>query len=513
MRENTKALKDAVETLRMPEGMGERLLQACLAASSQPNAEREILRDPPAGGRGGRAPRKWWGSLIAACVTVCVVSLAGFGLWSAHRDTPTATPPEELPEESVPSAAGEAPSSGLAGTESTAGSEPGAQEPPEDEPSVRLELEGMEALEELREMVSFATDEELENYLRQRGLLFYVDREGLVAFLEMLENLPYLPILPGEPVSIACELQMPLVSFLLEGANGDRAEVNYEIYFDNPDRLMTFLQDLAVEAPSLIDPFSCCDGRVTVYVEARSRTDDGQDFVIWHALVDGILVRVCYYTEHPESVVAEELWGGLTVQSVLATAHPEGPEEEAPGDPPATFLLDSLDALAAMHELASTADDATLEDALSHLWGGAAYDRETLNACLQVVDALPYLSLLEGEVTSLEYNPEWKTARIVTEGPGGDWVRLTFYFYIEDARGEVERWRDPLFEQPIVCCDGRVTVYLEWRTKGPAGDRLQWWGEADGLFFNAEYHTAHLESVAAEDVFAASTLHLVSELP
>ena len=519
-----KQLKAAVETVRMPEGMGERLIRNCL----ETNAEREVLRDPPAGGRGGRAPRKWWGSLIAACVTLFVVALAGFGLWSAHRETPVSgTGGSVTGESSVLTAGEEAPgdSGGFSGGsgehgEPSEGPLTGGQPEPgnsgaEDQPMVSICLHGSEELAEMREMALSADDEALNAYLRRLGLLYNVTREDLLAFLETLETLPYLPILPGEPVCIMYFPDLPKVSFTLEGENGDRVELDYEIYFDNPELLMTFLRDLAAEAPSLIDPFPCCDGRVTVYVEARSRTDDGQDFVIWHALADGILVRAIYYTEHPETVVTEELWGGLTVGK-LAEFPPEGgsddPTEEAPGEPPASIVLDGRAGLEEMREMVSSADEETLQAYLWSLPGMGASSREELAAFLELVDALPYLPLPEGEITCIDYIPDWQIAHVVTEATAGDWVRLTYFFYIEDTLAELERWRDPMLAHPSVSCDGRATVYMEWRTEETAGCRIDWWGEADGLFFRAEYHTEHPETVALEDLFASLTVESLAEL-
>lgn len=304
-----KGLKAAVETVRLPEDMGERLFGSCLAARGEAPGEQGAKR-------GRSAPRRAVRAGILACAALCVVVAVGFGLWrTGVREgvRPEASEPAEegapLPSEETLREESSLPAGESAG-ESTEGSA-------EEEPFTTICLHSREELEELREVALNADDEALEAYLRRMGLMFYADREDLLALLETLDTLPYLPFLEGAPVSVAYLPQLPMLTVALEGENGERVELKYEIFFDNPERRMTYLQDLAAELPSLIEPFDCCDGRVTVYVEGRGRDRDGQIYVVfWYAVVDGILVRVDYYTDEPERIVAEEIFDGLEIGTV-----------------------------------------------------------------------------------------------------------------------------------------------------------------------------------------------------
>ena len=223
----------------------------------------------------------------------------------------------------------------------------------------------------------------------------------------------------------------------------------------------------------------------------------------------------------------ERLWNAFWYTGINAVSKPleeppqvmsgedSLPEGSGGGDltpePPASFVVSGLGELSVLREMAVSADDAALQEYLLHLPGGAAYDRESLTACLQAIDALPYLSLSEGEIVSIDYTPEMRFAYITTEAANGDLVQLYYAFLSGDAvSGIREGFADFLLPEPLVCCGGRVTVYTEHRGRAYGGEThmsyISWDTVTDGMYVRVTCYTDEPDRIVTEDVFAHLTI-------
>lgn len=172
-----------------------------------------------------------------------------------------------------------------------------------------IHLNGLSELADLRELVSsaeFADGEAAAAYLQRLGDERIV-REDLRSCVEVLDALPYLPVLEGEITSIEYCPREVFVAVRVEAADGDAAELFYE-----PDRRDP-AEDPSWEGMRFLVPFTCCDGRVTVYREERK-----EGFKAWHAVADGICLKVLYYTDEPDRISAEDVFGSLTVVRLAA---------------------------------------------------------------------------------------------------------------------------------------------------------------------------------------------------
>lgn len=233
---------------------------------------------------------------------------------------------------------------------------------------------------------------------------------------------------------------------------------------------------------------------------------------VWHGLWG--MDEMAPVVSEPDNVISCEATGAPS--QPVTSADPSGTEEPPP-EPPASIILDGLSELEEMRGMAVCADEDVLQAYLDGIKGMGASCREDLAAFLELADSLPYLPLLEGEVTYLEYIPEWQIAHIVTKAANGDWVRLTYLLYVEDVPEELEAWKasdesDSFLPTPLLCAGGRVTLYRERREDVSGGTYLSWDAESDGLLVRADYFTAGPDRVVTEDLFANLTVQSLADL-
>lgn len=212
--------------------------------------------------------------------------------------------------------------------------------------------------------------------------------------------------------------------------------------------------------------------------------------------------------------------------SAAVPSKPEASGTEASGteepvhEPPAMIILDSSAELAEMREMAVCTDEDALYDYLWSLKGMGASSRGDLTAFLELLDSLPYLPVLEGEISSIRYTPERQHMEIVTKAANGDWLRLIYFLSVQDIHAEIEAWKkeepddDSILPEPFVCCGGRIKVYREVRVAKPGAFLLCWDIEADGIFIRVDFCPADLNAdrVVMEELFAGLTVKSVAEL-
>lgn len=196
------------------------------------------------------------------------------------------------------------------------------------------------------------------------------------------------------------------------------------------------------------------------------------------------------------------------------------PPDEPPYEPPASIILDGLSELEEMRGMAVCTDEDVLQAYLDGIKGMGASSRGDLTAFLELLDSLPYLPVLEGEITSIQYTPEWQLMEIVTEAANGDWVRLSYYLAVDEVHAEIEAWKEQepdnetFLPEPFVCCGGRVEVWREVRVAEPGMFLLYWDIEADGYPVRVNYCPADLDAdrVVLKDLFSNLTVQSIADL-
>jgi len=183
------------------------------------------------------------------------------------------------------------------------------------EPPPMVIIDYKEQLEELRELLIEADDEELEVFLRSIRYGGLQTREDAVSFLEMLDSLPF-PFIPEAKLSISHypTFQNRIVDIFYKTEIGEI----FSFYFLRKESDVG--QDIETEygkEAELICQFE--DGRIKVYsypTEISLNDDNVAEFLME---IDGYYVNVGYRNDNNDKtseLTPEEIYKDLTISSL-----------------------------------------------------------------------------------------------------------------------------------------------------------------------------------------------------
>ena len=188
------------------------------------------------------------------------------------------------------------------------------------------------------------------------------------------------------------------------------------------------------------------------------------------------------------------------------------PKEE----PPVTYgkSVNSLDELSQMREIFYCADKEKLESTLLH-WGCCNVDE--LLPFLDVVDSIPYISIFDGDITSIYYTESVysnKIFDITTTAENDDKVYINYFLQVADMEDpmawaiETASLRKGSIFEPMESQDKRVSLISELSDKYSAseGDYIEWWGTVDGIAVKIVYSSENAENIKLEDVLNSLTI-------
>jgi hypothetical protein len=154
-------------------------------------------------------------------------------------------------------------------------------------------------------------------------------------------------------------------------------------------------------------------------------------------------------------------------------------------------------------------------------WG--CYTVEELLPFLAVVDTIPYIDILNGDITWIAYSESAiysnKVFNITTTAENGDWVRISYFLQI--AGGEdpmswaIERAsrKDAVILEPIESQDKRVSLISEARYKHPVyeGDCVEWLGTVDNIAVEILYYSTNIDDIKTEEVLNSLTITSIAK--
>ena len=207
--------------------------------------------------------------------------------------------------------------------------------------------------------------------------------------------------------------------------------------------------------------------------------------------------------------------------------------DDPPLEDPAQYsiTLDSLAELDEMREMISCTDEKTLNSYLSGIRGRGARSRDDLIAFVNLMDSLPILELIEGEITwisheGISFHSTDKSDEVVfisTKAANGDWTRVEYLVWEKDVNAEIAHrkasgeFKHSTIDRPIQSNDGRIKVYSEVREAHPSGIgyTISWNVVVDGILIRVVYYSENIDDIQAETVFddlIIRTLNTVSYL-
>lgn len=200
---------------------------------------------------------------------------------------------------------------------------------------------------------------------------------------------------------------------------------------------------------------------------------------------------------------------------------PVNPGETVPSNRPVypdaplpSISLRSLAQLDEMREMISCSDEEKLNAYLRGIEGAGASSREDLISFVNLIDSLPILELIEGEITAISLNNiiadrNRDEVDISTQDANGNWTRVEYLLWVEDVNAEIEfreanGWfENSALERPIQSNDGRITVYAEVKEAHPSGIgyTVTWTVVVDGVLAYVVYRSEDIGDIHAERVF------------
>lgn len=203
-------------------------------------------------------------------------------------------------------------------------------------------------------------------------------------------------------------------------------------------------------------------------------------------------------------------------------------EQKGDGEPNPSISVRSLEQLEEMRKMAEIEDEEALASYLQSVEGGGAHSREDLTNFLKLVDTLPVIKFMEGEITYISLQTGNATDSdnyndnllITTTAKNGDWTNINYCLSVKNVSAEIEKrkadgaFADSKIENPIESKNGRIKVYSETREKHVSGngDVINWTLDVDGIFAQAVYYTSNSESIDTENVFENVYITSISEM-
>lgn len=196
--------------------------------------------------------------------------------------------------------------------------------------------------------------------------------------------------------------------------------------------------------------------------------------------------------------------------------------------PPKYIGVRSLAQLNEMRLMLQRSDE-ELTSYLLSVEGGGADSREDIENFIDLIDSLPVLELIDGDITWIAhcYNQDLLTGEkhdgvvyISTTDSNGDWTRIEYLLAAKDVSGELEKLRaDGQFDKSTISDvvqnkNGRVKVFSEVKEAHSSGDgdTVEWILTIDNTLARMIYYTSDSSEVGASSAFESINLTQVSGL-
>ena len=189
-------------------------------------------------------------------------------------------------------------------------------------PSQSIEVQGLEKLNEMREMLLCDDETRLEQYIQSVANSGVQSKDDLFAFVKIIDSLPQIPILDGNitwirfshSISEDTEKETNVVYITTETANGDWTRVEYVLSVTDVSQKISDEKVSIGKGSILNPPVKNSDGTLVIHVETRSPHPSGKGTMIqWIGDVDGIFTRIYYFTNNTGDVEAGTLFNKIQI--------------------------------------------------------------------------------------------------------------------------------------------------------------------------------------------------------
>ncbi len=147
---------------------------------------------------------------------------------------------------------------------------------------------------------------------------------------------------------------------------------------------------------------------------------------------------------------------------------------------------------------------------------------EDLAAFLTLVDSLPYVELVLGNISDITHARDTKTEPgvvMVSEQEGSHtWARIEYNMEVSNIPAEIEKvlknTKAKRLDEVAQNEDGTLKIYAELVEKYSPGSRMyyRWYGELKGLFVRVSYHIAGEDTVNVSEFLADKKTIAISDV-
>ena len=187
-----------------------------------------------------------------------------------------------------------------------------------------IEVQGLEKLNEMREMLLCDDETRLEQYIQSIENSGVQNKDALLSFVKIIDSLPQIPVLDGNitwicfshSISEDTGKETNVIYITTEAANGDWTRVEYVLSVTDVSQKISDEKVSIGKASILNSPVKNSDGTLTIHVETRSPHPSGKGTMIqWIGDVDGIFTRIYYFTNNTCDVETENLFKNIQISN------------------------------------------------------------------------------------------------------------------------------------------------------------------------------------------------------
>ena len=175
----------------------------------------------------------------------------------------------------------------------------------------------------------------------------------------------------------------------------------------------------------------------------------------------------------------------------------------------------SASELEKMREMANNTDNKALEAYFQSSTSGVK-SKEELVQFVDLVDSVPYISILEGDLTwirrssgtSIDTGEPYDILYISITSPDGEWIRIEYDLRVKGdvakaiEEGIKQNTITGALHEPMKSKDKKVVVYAENRRAQTGGKTIWWTANIDGVYARIIYSTDKMETIDTKELLS-----------
>ena len=189
------------------------------------------------------------------------------------------------------------------------------------EPFESMSIRSLTQLEEMRKMILCEDENTLSKFLKSVEGSSAHSREDLINFVSLVEPLPVIELIYGSITWIAHYNSngSDIVFISTTAPNGDWTRVEYQLSVKDPAAEIERMKASGVLTKTdIITPIQSHNGRIQVFSEKNAPHPSGVgETCEWTMIVDGILVRVVYYTANQNQAEMPDILTKIRLTDLL----------------------------------------------------------------------------------------------------------------------------------------------------------------------------------------------------